>query len=141
MLDLGFKITIIANKLKRRIDLKVSSLGISAVQGKVLGYIFCESKMRDVFQRDIEEHFNIRSSSVTSLLQSMERNNLITRVSVPADQRLKKLVLTQKAESLQHEIEELINTVNSSAFDCLDEQEQKTLDALSNKIISNIDKF
>ena len=49
-----------------------------------------------VFQRDIEREFSITRSTVTNILQLMERKGYIQRLSVPQDARLKQLVLTEE---------------------------------------------
>ena len=47
-------------------------------------------------QRDIEREFSITRSTVTNILQLMERKGYIQRQSVPQDARLKQLVLTEE---------------------------------------------
>ena len=54
---------------------------------------------RDVYQRDIEQWFNIRRSSVTALLQGMAQDGFITRCAVEKDARLKRLVATDKGRA------------------------------------------
>lgn len=55
-----------------------------------------DNEGRDVFQKDIEEVFSISGATATNILKLMEKEGLITRVSVPQDKRLKKLELTEK---------------------------------------------
>ena len=52
---IGKELNIISNKIRRRIDNEVAKYGITGVQGKIIGFVYCESKKRDVFQKDIEE--------------------------------------------------------------------------------------
>ncbi len=68
----------------------------------VINYLY-ENRGRDVFQRDIQEQFAVRRSTVTGILQLMEKNGWITRQSVGEDARLKKIVLTppETADILQ----------------------------------------
>lgn len=83
-------------------DLAVSENGLTSIQSRILGHIrHAEEEKRDVFQKDIEEIFRIKKSSVTSVLQTLEKKGLIVRESIPADARVKKLVLTQEARKLQ----------------------------------------
>lgn len=73
---------------------------LSTMQGHIIGYLyFCREK--DIFQRDIEEAFNITRSSVTGIVKLMEEKGYITRQSVQGDARLKKLSLTPKG--LEHQ--------------------------------------
>ena len=63
----------------------------------VLGFIARRNgRQEPVYQRDIEEQFQIRRSSVTALLKAMEGDGFITRTAVKQDARLKSLALTEK---------------------------------------------
>jgi DNA-binding MarR family transcriptional regulator len=62
-----------------------------------LHYIEKRSPQGQVFQRDIEEAFGIRRSTATVMLQQLERKELIERLPVEGDARLKSIVLTGKA--------------------------------------------
>ena len=61
-----------------------------------------------LFQRDIEEAFQIRRSTVTGIIKLIEQKGYITRTSVESDARLKQLVPTEKAEALRPRIVEHI---------------------------------
>ena len=74
---------------------------LTVVQRHVLRFILLESLHRDLYQKDVEEAFQIRRSTATGILQLMERNGYIRRESVARDARLKKIVPTQKAETLR----------------------------------------
>lgn len=135
MTEVGLSIRKIANMNTREIDKRVSTLGISAQQGRVIGYIYQKSKKRDVFQKDIEEAFELRGASVSSLLQNMEKHNLIKRESVEFDQRLKKLVLTEDAISMHQRIKSIIADVEAQVFRALDNEELEFLDGTLKKIL------
>ena len=60
-LHIGKEIDILSNKFKRVINHKVSQYGVTGIQGKIIGFIRFESEKRDVFQKDIEEEFDIVS--------------------------------------------------------------------------------
>ena len=55
---------------------------------------------KDIFQRDIEQQFEVRRPTATKFLQLMEQNGLITRENVENDARLKKILLTEKGKKL-----------------------------------------
>lgn len=116
MTNLGGLIHKVAHKMKREIDHANQKLGVSGVQGRIIGYVRCESKNRDVFQKDIEEHFELRGSSVTSTLQNLEKMGFIVRESIPTDQRLKRIVLTKKALDIHNQITKNIEQVEKEAF-------------------------
>lgn len=55
---------------------------------------------REIYQRDIESEFHISRSTTSNMLSLMEKKELIQRLSVESDARLKKVVLTEKAVRL-----------------------------------------
>ena len=80
--------------IRRALDARISGVNpdLSGVRGMVLGDIVRGNRSgRDVYQRDIEQWFNIRRSSVTAMLQGMEQDGFITRCAVEKDARLKRL--------------------------------------------------
>ena len=140
MTNLGGLIHKVAHKMKREIDHANQKLGVSGVQGRIIGYVRCESKNRDVFQKDIEEHFELRGSSVTSTLQNLEKMGFIVRESIPTDQRLKRIVLTKKALDIHNQITKNIEQVEKEAFSSINKEEEQLLSDLLKRILNNIEK-
>lgn len=92
----------VSKNIRYFFDLAMAENGLTSIQTRILGHLrHAQEENRDVFQRDIEDVFRIKRSSVTSVLQTLEKKGLIVRESIPEDARLKKLVLTQKAIKLQ----------------------------------------
>lgn len=141
MTNLGGLIHKVAHKMKREIDHANQKLGVSGVQGRIIGYVRCESKNRDVFQKDIEEHFELRGSSVTSTLQNLEKMGFIVRESIPTDQRLKRIVLTKKALDIHNQITKNIEQFEKEAFSSISKEEEQLLSDLLKRILNNIEKY
>ena len=141
MTNLGGLIHKVAHKMKREIDHANQKLGVSGVQGRIIGYVRCESENRDVFQKDIEEHFELRGSSVTSTLQNLEKMGFIVRESIPTDQRLKRIVLTKKALDIHNQITKNIEQVEKEAFSSINKEEEQLLSDLLKRILNNIEKY
>lgn len=80
-------------------DWKCCMEDATVMHGWILVYI-AKNEPREIFQRDIEREFNIAKSTATSILKLMEKKDLITRVSVEYDERLKKLCLTDKGRGI-----------------------------------------
>ncbi len=92
----------VSKNIRYFFDMAASANGLTSIQTRVLGHIRMEEeKGNPVFQRDIEDVFRIKRSSVTSVLQMLEKKGLIIRESVPGDARIKKLVLTEDARKVQ----------------------------------------
>ncbi len=97
---LGADIHCASHAVRRALDAAIAarvSPELTGARGMVLGCIArCNRESTPVYQRDIEERFHIRRSSVTALLKAMEQDGFITRTPVERDARLKSLALTEK---------------------------------------------
>ncbi len=72
---------------------------VTGTNGWIIAYISC-NKDRDVFQKDIEKAFDVTRSTASKVIDLMEKKGLVERQRVEQDARLRKLVLTQKAQKL-----------------------------------------
>lgn len=80
---------------------------LTGIQVWILNFLFRRGAA-ETFQRDVEAEFHIRRSTATELLKQMEKNDLIRRVPVRYDARLKKIELTDYAAEVKKQIEEQI---------------------------------
>lgn len=101
-MHMGKLIHMLSHEMKRHhpID-KVVIEDLTIMQKHILKYILLETMHRDLYQKDIEEEFQIRKSTVTGYVQLMEKNGFLTRESDKDDARKKRLVPTAKAEELR----------------------------------------
>jgi DNA-binding MarR family transcriptional regulator len=95
--EVSFAMRTLLNQMRRLSKPYLQHDGqVTPMQGRVIGFVSSHAD-RDVFQRDLERAFEIRRSTASAILQTMERDGLLTREPVPYDARLKKLVLTPRA--------------------------------------------
>ena len=73
---------------------------LTAMQKHVLKFILLETLHSDIYQKDIEEEFQIRKSTATGILQPMEKKGFIYRECAKQDGRLKRIVPTDKAKDI-----------------------------------------
>ena len=129
-----------ARVIRRALDARISGVNpdLSGVRGMVLGDIVRATRNgRDVYQRDIEQWFNIRRSSVTALLQGMEQDGFITRCAVEKDARLKRLVATDKGRACHAEIEASIAQFESDLQKGIDPQQAAVARAVLEQTLRN----
>ena len=102
---IGFEIRAMSNLLKRDFRKRCpKELDPSTgIHGFVIGYLY-KNRNKDIFQKDFEQHLEIRRSTATKMLQLMEKNGLIVRKSIESDARLKKIELTDKAVCLHKKV-------------------------------------
>lgn len=109
--DAGRVIGMVSNQIKRQLDSTILNDTLTGMQGRFLHFILTYSAEQDVFQRDLEEEFNLRRSTATGILQLMEKSGLLYRESVDYDARLKKIVVTQKGAQCKAQVEQSIRVL------------------------------
>lgn len=103
------------------------------MHGWIMEYLYRHPD-EPIFQRDIERDFSITRSSVTNILQLMERKGYIERRSVPQDARLKMLVLTDKGRAFHEQTMLSLNQTDAFVDSLLTEAERRELLRLLNKL-------
>ena len=101
--------------------------------GWLIGFLY-ENRDKDIFQRDLQQHFSVRRSTMTGILQTMERDGMITRRPVDWDARLKKIELTEKAVARQQKFQANINAIEARLTSGLTAEEKETFIRLCEKI-------
>ena len=137
---IGAEVKALTHAFRRKFSLASRQAGaedLSAMQGHVIGYLyFCRDK--DVFQRDIEETFNITRSSVTGIVKLMEEKGYLTRQSVQGDARLKKLTLTRKGLEHHQRAMAAIDQVETAALRDFSQEEIDLFRSLCTRIRTNL---
>lgn len=119
-------------------SMKQDGCGLTKAQGGIIHFLSVNSG-RDVFQRDIEDEFKIRRSSVSVLLSSMESAGYIERQSVEQDARLKKIVLTEKAIALDNSVRDMFDRYDTVLAENISEKELAVFYGVIDKIKQNIE--
>lgn len=126
----------LANELRRKTELFSFSRQYSGAQWKTLHFIL--TNKADIFQKDIEKEFNIRSSTATELLRQMEYNGLIRKESVPYDSRLRKIVATDLAREHQQEIISHLNDLDAMLIRQIPQEKLDIYFEVAQKMMDNL---
>lgn len=126
----------LSNKLRRKLDMLSSRKEFSGSQGRTLHFLLAQSD--DVFQKDIEEEYSIRPSTATELLKQMEKNGLIVREPVSYDNRLKKIVLTDKALIYKKQVVNDLTELEETLIKGISEEKMKIFFEVIEKMMDNL---
>ncbi len=140
-LKLGLSIEKIDHIISRKIDsavIKAIGNNLSVSQAYVIDFIAMEGKSREIFQKDIEKEFDLKRSSVSLMLNNMEKNDLIKRVSVSEDARLKQIILTDKSIKIHEKISTAIYSVENKLVEDLTPEEIKIFLGIIDKMRNNL---
>ena len=131
MLDLG---------MKKILEQRMKAEGydeVTMMHGWILKYLY-DNREKEIYQRDIEKQFGIGRSTVTTIIQLMEKRDLVCRQSVEHDARLKKVMLTEKGYRHNELVEKNIHRMHGLALAGLSEEEKTEFLRISEKIGSNL---
>lgn len=93
---------------------------------------------RDVYQRDLETIFKLRRSTLSSVISTLEKKGYLTRVPVPQDARLKKLVLTEAGQTVGLHVFEIFSHLNDLMIAGLTQEERTAFGSIMGKISQNL---
>ena len=123
---IGHEIKAVNHLMHRKMLESAAKNGVDKVtimHGWIIAYLY-NNQDNDIFQKNLESEFSISRSSVTNILQLMEKKGYIKRESVENDARLKKIVLTEKGMSIKSSIDKAIIS-NEQEFDSIFTPEEK----------------
>ncbi len=141
--EIGFKIRMLSNLIKRDIEREKDEQGLvlpKGINGWAISYFF-DHRDEDIFQKDFESEFSIRRSTASNILKTMEQNGFIKRISVESDARLKKIVVTEKAVNIHKAVLKNIAKREERLKKNLTDEEIETFLKLSDKIINNMEDY
>ena len=101
---------------------------LTNVIGWTIGFISrrnCEGI--ETYQKDVEREFKISRSTATGLLQNMERLGYIYREVSEVDNRLKRIVLTEKSIELHKKVVLTFDDIESRLLTGFSEEEKEML--------------
>ena len=126
----------LSNKPRRKLDMLSSRKEFSGSQGRTLHFLLAQTE--DVFQKDIEEEYSIRPSTATELLKQMEKNGLIVREPVAYDNRLKKIVVTDKALLYKQQVIEDLTALEETLVKGISEADLQVFFKVIEKMMDNL---
>mgnify|MGYP002855214753 CR=1 FL=1 len=128
-------------KIHRAISNKCrdNNLDITPVQGRLLMFI---SEHDDVSATDIlDELKSVNKSTLSEILNLMEKNNLINRIESKLDSRRKLIVLTNKSKEVVKHMKENFNSINEIALTGVSDKDKVIFKKVLEQIGRNMDNL
>lgn len=137
---IGYEIKALSNLMRRKMWEQAGRPDcdeFTEMQGMLLGFL-CRNRDQEIFQKTLEEVFSIRRSTASRLLKSMEAEGLIVRLPVSRDARLKRVMVTPKAEALNQQAAIRIQHVEAALTRGLTQAELEQFMATVEKLKHNL---
>ncbi|MBQ8497415.1 MAG: MarR family transcriptional regulator [Clostridia bacterium] len=138
---IGSEIKAISNLIKREIGNYDSGKYIEEATGNnmfIIGHL-ARHRDEDVFQKDLEELFSVRRSTMSGIILRMEQKGFLVRESVEYDARLKKLVLTEKGWQIHEMMESIVTDTEKKLTADFSEEQKDMLFLLLKKLRQNLE--
>ena len=139
---LGHKLGRIHRNIDRYFDRHKDGAGpcLPRTQGMIIGFLM-DNVERDIFQKDIEAHFDLKGATVTNMLKSLEKNGFIIRTPMENDARLKRITLTEKAYEREEKIRDNIRTIEGAMKKGFTDEEYRQLFSYIDRVIANMEEL
>ena len=137
----GLKIAIINRAFRKKLDEKAGTMGLTAVQLRVLGSIsrLEASGQTEVHQNDLERIEHVTHPAMTKLLQRLESKGFIQCVPSAQDRRYKKITCTERSRGIHQVILEQDEAVLSELCQNFTQQQKMALLEMADMLLKNID--
>lgn len=138
-----FKIKELDKKIVRTIIKENSDINIpplTSTQIQILKYMI-EHQNEDIYQKDLENILNLRRATVSGVLQTMEKNNLIKREIYENDIRVKKIILNEKTKNIFQKNKQKIDEIEKNITKNISKKDLNDFIKVIDKLITNLNEY
>lgn len=97
-----------------------------------------ESKNQEINQKDLESILNLRRATISGVLQTMEKSNLIKRITNENDIRTKKIILNEKTKELFERKRKIIENTEKKIVRNISQEDLETFLKVLNIMKENV---
>lgn len=126
--------------LRHNKEKSIKDKEITTTQMEILLYIF-KNEDKDIYQKDLEKVLNLRRATVSGVLQTMEKNNLITRITNAEDTRTKKIILNEETRNIFLRHLKQFDEIEKVIVDGISEKELEVFFEVIQKMKNNVEKL
>lgn len=110
---------------------------LNSTQLQIVNYLI---KHEEVIQKDLEIETQLKKSSITGCIDSLEKRGIVQRVQSKDDKRKNYIVLTPFALEKKEMLEERVKKLDAIVRKDIEEDELKTFVKVLNKMLDNLVK-
>lgn len=126
----------LSNQIRRLYNASTDNNG---AQTRILHFVLENYTGRDIYQKDIEEELNIRSSGTSINLKKLEEQGLIVREKVLRDDRLKRIRPTSSAVRIKDKVDGNIKLVEDRLTSGISKEKLDVFFEVLQKMADNMD--
>lgn len=131
--DIGRLLKIASINLSRELDKYAKQFDLTGTQMMIVDFL-ARNRSRLIVQKDVEEEFYLKPSTVSVLLRRMEKNGFIIRKVSDSDKRQRHIQLTAKASELIEIVQVYTSNVHNRLTKDLSDEELLSLSRFLKKV-------
>ncbi|MBA5761361.1 MarR family transcriptional regulator [Vibrio sp. 404] len=131
----GWMVNVVANKAEKLFEAELKKHGLTVALWPTM---MCLWEEEGVTQRDIAEKSKVENSTTTRTLDKLEKLGLVERRDDPNSRRSYRIYLTEQGKAIKETLIPIPVAVNQQVLSSLNEQEQKQIIALLQKMVAAI---
>ena len=136
-IDVGMLMSQVDRLCTKKFSQNAHKFGMDITQDQwiVLGPIW---KQKSISQKEIAEYCGKDKMSVTKIIDTLEKKNLLVRYSDQIDQRIKRVVLSNKGKDLMKNVMPVIEQTRNEVLSGIKSKEVETFKIVLKKIYNNL---
>lgn len=91
-----------------------------------------------VYQKDLEKALNIRRATISEVLKTMEKNNLIERITDKEDTRVKQIILLDKGNDIYKLVNKTLKETEKALIKDISKEDIETFLKVVKKMKENV---
>lgn len=135
--NLEFYFKRINDALISYVNNELKDLELTFSQMEVLQFL-CERKNQEIYQKDIERHFNLTHPTVIGILKRLKSKDLIIIKKSEKDKRKRNIILTKKVTLLEEKMYKKKNEIEEHIKSLLSDDEIHELERILKILCENI---
>ncbi len=132
---LTFRFEDLPRQLRKIVDDALDGHGLSRNQWRLLAYVF---RQEGLTQTELARLLEVERASAGLAIDALEKKGLVTRHQHPDDRRVWRIVPTDRAKGLLHELRDTVDEVYAQLFQGFSDAELEQLGVLFERMAQNI---
>ena len=117
---------------------ELAAAGFPRVRPAYIGVLMCLWREDGLQAVELGRRAGLEPSTMTGMLDRMERDRLVERRPDPADRRAQRIVLTEEGRRCRGVVDELVDRVLARAFDGVADEGQDALKTALRRVLDNV---
>ena len=136
-IDVGMLMSQVDRLCTKKFSQNAHKFGMDITQDQwiVLGRIW---KQKGISQKEIAEYCGKDKTSVTKIIDTLEKKSYVVRFPDQIDQRVKRVVLSNKGKNLMNDVMPVIVQTHNDVRIGISDKEIEALKTILNKIFNNL---